>query len=95
MRGKWSEERKKKHSELFKLKDISNWKSGIENCKAYNLKTSKAVVKLNENLEVIKTYNSITEVAKEEKLDRTGIMAYLKKKDLTKRYKGELYKYKD
>lgn len=66
----------------------------IKNCRLYNLKVSKKIEKLNINKEVIKIYNSISELAKEEKLNRSGISTYLNldNKDLNRTYKGFIYR---
>jgi group I intron endonuclease len=76
--NKWSKERKIKHSEILKSKNIDRSK-GIENCKLYNLKTSKKVEEFDLNDNLIKTYNSISEVSKTLNITKAKIDYYLKR----------------
>jgi len=75
--NKWSNERKLKHSETLKSKNIDHSKA-IENCKLHNLKTSKKVGEFDLNNNLIQTYNSISEVWKSLNITRGTIGYYLK-----------------
>lgn len=74
---KWSDERKLNHSKLLKLKNI-DYSKGIENLKAYNLKTSKKVNEFDLNNNLLKTYNSISETWKTLNIKKAKIEYYLK-----------------
>jgi len=75
--NKWSEERKLKHSEILKSKNI-DYSKAKENCKLYNLKVSKKVEEFDLNNNLIRTYNSISEVWNTLKITRGTIDYYLK-----------------
>jgi group I intron endonuclease len=90
--NKWSDERKLKHSETLKSKNIDHSK-GIENCKLHNLKTSKKVGKFDLDLKLIISYDSITDTAINENISRSNLQRYLRKNRLKdkKDYKGFIY----
>ena len=90
--SKWSNERKLKHSETLKSKNIDHSK-GIENCKLHNLKTSKKVGKFDLDLKLIISYDSITDTASNENISRSNLQRYLRKNRLKdkKDYKGFIY----
>lgn len=73
-----------------------DFSKGIENCKKHNLKTSKPILKLDLNKNIIKEYSSISETYKNEKIDRIGLIRYLKSNKFQEgiSYKGFLYKTK-
>ena len=75
--NKWSDERKLKHSEILKSKNI-DYSKAKENCKLYNLRTSKKVEEFDLNSNLIKTYNSISEVKKILNITKAKIDYYLK-----------------
>lgn len=89
----WAEERKVKHSNILKSKNIDHTK-GIINCKKYNLKTSIIIVKYTLDNNLLKQYSSISETCRSENIDRIGLMRYLKtnKAENNKGYKGFIYK---
>lgn len=89
---KWSNERKNNFSKLLKCSG-RDFKSGKENLKNYNIKTSKKINQYNINGDLIKSFNSISELINFEKIDRAGIWRYLKtdKFENKKTYKGFLY----
>jgi group I intron endonuclease len=90
--NKWSDERKLKHSETLKSKNIDHSK-GIENCKLHNLKISKKVGKFDLDLKLIISYDSITDTAINENISRSNLQRYLRKNRLKdkKDYKGFIY----
>jgi len=75
--NKWSDERKIKHSEILKSKNI-DYSKAVENCKLHNLKTSKKVGEYDLNLILIKSYTSISEVWHKLNITRGTIDYYLK-----------------
>ena len=92
---KWSDERKLKHSELLKSKNI-DYSKAKENCKLHNLKTSKIIIKYDLFKNILNQYNSITETAKELKISRSRLQQHLKnQKENWIPYKGFLFKIKD
>lgn len=74
---KWSEDRKNNHSEILKSKNI-DYSKAKENCRLHNLKTSKKVGEFDLNNNLIKIYNSISEVWKSLNITRGTIDYYLK-----------------
>lgn len=90
-----SDETKLKKS-LAKLNSGSDFKKGKENCRIYNIKTSKIILKYNMLGELIEEYKSISEARVKNGIDRSGITAYLQsnKAELNIPYKGFLYKIK-
>lgn len=93
--NKWSDERKLNHSKTLKSLNIDRT-AGINNCKIHNIKTSKTILKLSINGELIEEYSSISEAKIKNKIDRIGLIRYLKsnKADLNKGYKGFIYRIK-
>lgn len=75
--NKWSEERKIKHSEILKSKNIDRTQAK-QNCKLYNIKVSKKVGEFDLFNNLIKTYNSISETWKSLNIKRGKIEYYLK-----------------
>lgn len=74
---KWSDERKKNHSKILKSKNI-DYNKAKENCRLYNLKTSKKVGEFDLNQNLLKIYNSISEVWNTLNITRGTIDYYLK-----------------
>jgi group I intron endonuclease len=83
--NKWPEERKIKHSETLKSKNIDRSKA-IENCKLYNLKTSKKVGKYTLDNILIEEYNSIKEAANKNNTSRARLQQVLKTKGIHRNY---------
>lgn len=75
---KASIETKIKMSNSKKTNNI-DFSKAIENCKLYNLKTSKKVEEFDLNNNLIKTYNSISEVSKTLNITKAKIDYYLKR----------------
>lgn len=74
----WSEEKKLKHSEILKNANI-DYTKGIENCRLHNLKTSKKVEEYDLNNNLLRTFESISEVWKILNITKGTIDYYLKK----------------
>jgi len=91
-----SEESKRKQSETLR-KGNYTFEKGINNCKQYNLKTSKVVEKLNENFQIVETYQSITEASFKNNIDRIGLTRYIKNNSFEKykKYKNFYYRLKE
>lgn len=86
---KWSDDRKLKHSELLKSKNI-DYSKGKENCRIYNLKACKKVGKFDVDNKLVKIYNTIAEASKYENVSRSTIQQRIKKKD--KLFNGFIYR---
>jgi len=86
-----SKETKIKKSQSAKLR---NHTIGTNNCKVYNLKTSKKISKYDLNGNFIEEYSSVSKTATDNKIDRVGLIRYLKsnKAKDNKGYKGFIYK---
>lgn len=89
----WSETERKIVMEARKNANM-DFSKGIENCRLHNIKTSKKVEKFDLLGNSLKIFDSISDLTKQEKLDRSGISVYLKsnKTNLNKTYKGFIYK---
>lgn len=90
---KWTEERKQRHSEILKSKNIDKTKA-IENCKLYNLKQSKKIIKLNLKGEIIQIFDNIGKAAIDIGITRSTLSLQLKKYGI-KEKQGFTYKIKE
>jgi group I intron endonuclease len=91
--NKWSEERKIKHSETLKSKNI-DYSKAKENCKLYNLKTSKKVGEFDLDHVLINTYDSISDARRVLKISRSTLDRRLKlsKKGIYVSLNNKIYK---
>lgn len=89
---KHSEETKEYMRNLYKGRKAHP--NTLKNIQTHNLNTSKKISRFDLNGNLICTYNSISQLIKEEKVDRSGIWKYLKTNKFENKigYKGFLYK---